>query len=89
MVTLSQKIQHIVAANKFREIILSFIRQKQNSAFAIEDSKGLKLLICLRLNFSHLNKYKFRYSFNPNLGGNGGGGNSFPPLGFLLIIQKR
>ena len=89
MVALSEQIRNIAAANKFREIILSFIRQKQNSAFAIDDTKVLKLLICLRPNFRHLNKYKFRHSFNPNLGGNGGGSNSSPPLGFLLIIQKQ
>ena len=48
---------------KFREIILSFIRSKENSMFVIHDTKGLKLLTRLRLNFSHLIKHKFRHGF--------------------------
>ena len=48
---------------KFREIILSFIRPKKNSVFAIHDSKGLKLLTCLRLTFSDFNENKFRHDF--------------------------
>ena len=48
---------------KFREIILSFIRPKENSVFAIHNTKGLKLLTRLRLNFSHLNEHKFRHGF--------------------------
>ena len=31
-------------SRKFREIILSFIRPKENSVFAIHDIKGVKLL---------------------------------------------
>ena len=48
---------------KFREIILSLIRPKENSVFAIHDTKGLKLLTRRRLNFSHLNEHKFRHGF--------------------------
>ena len=48
---------------KFREIILSFIRPKGNFVFAIHDTKGLKLLSRLRLNFSYLNKHRFRHGF--------------------------
>ena len=39
------------------------MRPKENSVFAIHDTKGLKLLIRLRLNFSHLNEHKFRRGF--------------------------
>ena len=45
------------------ETIISFIRPKENSVFAINDTKGLKLLTSLRLNFSHLNEHKFRHGF--------------------------
>ena len=48
---------------KIREIVLSFIRPKENSVCAIHDTKGLKLLTRLRLNFSHLNEHKFRHGF--------------------------
>ena len=48
---------------KFREIIFSFVRPKENSVFAIHDTKGLKLLTRLKLNFSHLNEHKFRHGF--------------------------
>ena len=57
---LSEEIRNVV--NKF-EIILCFIRPKENSVFAIHDTKGLKLLTRLRLNFSHLNEHKIRHGF--------------------------
>ena len=60
---LSDEIWNIVSVNKFKEIILNFIRPKENSVFAIHDTKGLKLLTHLSLNFSHLNQHKFRHSF--------------------------
>ena len=53
----------MVSVNKFKETIISFIRSKENSVFAIHDTKGLKLLTRLRLNFSHLNEHKFRHGF--------------------------
>ena len=62
-VHLEKKVWNIVSENKFREIILSFIRSKENSDFAIHDSKSLKLLTRLRLNFSHLNEHKFGHDF--------------------------
>ena len=59
----SEEIRNIVSVNKFKKIILSFIRPKENSVFAIHGTKGLKLLTCLTLNFSHLNEHKFRHGF--------------------------
>ena len=59
----SEEIRNIVSVNKFKEIIFSFIRPKENFVFAIHDTKGLKLLTRLRLNFSHLNEHKFRHGF--------------------------
>ena len=52
-----------VSVNKFKETIISFIRLKENSVFAIHDTKGLKLLTRLSLNFGHLNEDKFRHGF--------------------------
>ena len=40
-----------------------FIRPKENSVFSIHDTKGIKLLIRLRLNFNHLNEHKLRHCF--------------------------
>ena len=60
---LSEEIRNTALVNKFRKIILSFIRPKKNSNFAIHDTKGLKLLTRLRLKFSHLNEHKFRHGF--------------------------
>ena len=60
---LSEEIRNIVSVNKFREKILSFIRPKENSVFAIHDTKGFNLLTRLRLNFSQLNEHKFRHGF--------------------------
>ena len=60
---LSEEIRNIVSVNKFKEIILSFIRPKENSVFAIHDAKDLKLLTRLSLNFSHLNEHKLRHGF--------------------------
>ena len=53
----------LASVNKFKETIISFIRPKENSVFAIHDTKGLKLLTRRRLNFSHLNEHKFRHDF--------------------------
>ena len=60
---LSEEIWNIASVYRFKEIIVSFIRHKDKSVFAIHDTKGLKLLTILRLNFSHLNENKFRLGF--------------------------
>ena len=39
------------------------IRSNEQSLFSIHDPQGAKLLSRLRLNFSHLNKHKFRHNF--------------------------
>ena len=61
---LSKEIRSIVSVNKFREIIFSFIRPKEDSFFAIHDTKGLELLAHLRLNF---NEHKFKSNININV----------------------
>ena len=60
---LSKEIRNILSGNKFKETIISFIRPKENSVFAIHNTKGLKRLTWLRLNFSHLSEHKFRHDF--------------------------
>ena len=60
---LSDEIRNIVSVNKFKETTISFIRLKENSVFAIHDTKGLKQLTRLMLNFRHLNEHKFRHGF--------------------------
>ena len=37
--------------------------KKENSIFSIYDPLGVKLLTRLRLQFSHLNEYKFKHGF--------------------------
>ena len=64
---LSEENRNIVSVNKFKETIISFIRPKEKSVFAIHDIKGLKLLTRLRLNCSHLNEHKFRHGFKDTI----------------------
>ena len=47
----------------FKKALLSLVKTSENSVFAIHDHNGMKLLTRLRLNFSHLNEYKFRHNF--------------------------
>ena len=61
---LDDKIRNIESTNKFKVTILNFIRPKENSVFDIRDTNGIKLLSRLRLNFSHLNGYKFWHNFS-------------------------
>ena len=45
--------------NTFKTSILNFVRLRENSLFEVHDIRGVKLLIRLRLYFSHLNEHKF------------------------------
>ena len=47
----------------FKSRLLSFIHSIQSNVYHIFDPIGLKLLTCLRLGCSHLNKHKFRHNF--------------------------
>ena len=42
-------------------------RKKENSVFPIHDPLGVKLFIRLRVQFSHLNKHKFRHGFGDTI----------------------
>ena len=46
----------------FKNRLLSLIRPVQSSVLDIFDTKGLKLLTHLRLEFSHLNEHRFRHN---------------------------
>ena len=41
--------------------------EKENSLFCFYDPLGVKLLTRLRLQFSHLNEYKFRHGFSDTI----------------------
>ena len=45
---------------KFKNTLMKDIKSNERSLFSIHDPQGVKLLSRLRLNFSHLNKHKFR-----------------------------
>ena len=47
---------------KFQNYLTKFIKVKENSAFYVSDSLGLKLPTRCRLNFSHLKKHKFSHN---------------------------
>ena len=61
---LSEELRNLNSINTFKTSILNFVRQRENSVFETHDNKGVKLLTCLRLDFSHLNEHKFRHNFN-------------------------
>ena len=64
---LNKNIKNAESINKFKSLILGFIKVKENSIFGIHDPVGIKLLTRLRLNFSHLNEHKFRHNFRETL----------------------
>ena len=52
---------YILPVNIFKKLIIS--EKKENALFSVYNPFGVKLLTHLRLDFSHLNKYKFRHGF--------------------------
>ena len=48
---------------QFKSMLKFFFSLNQRSLFSIHGPAGVKLLTSLRLQFSHLNKYKFRHNF--------------------------
>ena len=61
---LNDDIKKIELINKLKKTLIKIIRTKENPVFGVSHIYGIKLLTCLRLNFSHLNEHKFRYDFN-------------------------
>ena len=64
---LSEELTNINSIKTLNLSILNFVRPRENSVFAVHDINGLKLLTRLRLNFSNLNKHKFRQNFNDTI----------------------
>ena len=48
---------------KIKYTLMAAIKSNEWLLFFIHDPQGVKLLCWLRLNFSHLNKHKFRHNF--------------------------
>ena len=61
---LREELRNIDSINTFKSSILNFVRPREKSFFAVHDINGLKLLTPLRLNFNHLNEYKFWHNVN-------------------------
>ena len=59
---LTAKIRNGKSINIFKKSIIN--EKQENSLFSVYDPLGVKLLTRLRLQFSHLKKYKFRYGFS-------------------------
>ena len=53
--------------NIFRKSILNFIRPSASKVFDINHTIGIKLIIRLRLGFSHLLEHKFKYNLQDTL----------------------
>ena len=51
----------------FRKALVDFIRPTPNSTFGTNDVSGLKLLIRLRVGFSHLREHEFKHIFQGRL----------------------
>ena len=51
----------------FRKGLVDFIRPTPNSTFGTNDVSGLKLLIRLRVGFSHLREHEFKHIFQGRL----------------------
>ena len=64
---LSSEIRNSTSCQQFRKLLLSFIKPTCTSLFSIHHPVGVKLLVRLRLGFSHLREHKFRHHFHDTL----------------------
>ena len=64
---LSTEIRNSTSFQQFRKSLLSFIKPTCSSLFSIHHPVGVKLLVRLRLGFSHLREHKFRHNFHDTL----------------------
>ena len=64
---LSTEIRSTTSYQQFRKSLLSFIKPTCSSLFSIHHPVGVKLLVRLRLGFSHLREHKFRQNFHDTL----------------------
>ena len=63
--TVEVEIRNSKSVSAFKKLIKC--KKKENSIFSIYDPLGVKLLTRLRLQFSHLNKHKFRHGFGDTI----------------------
>ena len=61
------QIQKSVNIKCFKSMLIKLFSLQERSLFSIHDPTGVKLLIRLQLNFSHLNKHNFRHNFKDNV----------------------
>ena len=61
---LSTEIRSSTSCQEFRKSLLSFVKPACSSLFSIHCPVGVKLLVRLRLGFSHLCEHKFSYYFH-------------------------
>ena len=61
---LSTEIRSSTSCQEFRKSLLSFVKPACSSLFSIHCPIGVKLLVRLRLGFSHLCEHKFSYYFH-------------------------
>ena len=64
---LSTEIRNSTSYQQFKKSLLSFIKPTCSSLFSIHHPVGVKLLVRLKLGFSHLHEHKFRYNFHDTL----------------------
>ena len=57
------EIKSLLSTISFKKTLISFVKTSTNSAFAIYDNNGIKLLTRLRLNFSEMSEHKFTHNF--------------------------
>ena len=59
---LDAKIKNLPSLSTFKKAFLVFCKTEKNSLFNVHSPIGVKYLNRLRLNFSHLNEYKFHHN---------------------------
>ena len=64
---LSTEISNSTFCQEFRKLLLSFNKPICSSLFSFHHPVGVKLLVRLRLGFSHLREHKFRHNFHDTL----------------------
>ena len=68
-IKLSTEIRSSTSYQQFRKLFLSFIKPTCSSLFSIHHliAVGVKLLVRLRLGFSHLREHRFKHNFHDTL----------------------
>ena len=61
---LSNEIRNLTSCQEFRKSLLSFIKSTCSSLLSFHHPVGVKLLVRLRLGYSHLREHTFRHNFH-------------------------